>query len=538
MRLALIVVLATAALLRLWGLGFGLELDDPSRSVLNNEVDEHGMATQVATGLREGSLHPGEFLHRGPGGYLVFAVADLVVLAPRIVFGDTSWDTALQDLARFPALLQLIHRGVSALAGFLTVLAIMALTDRLGGRRAGLLAGALLAVAYVHVRQSHYGTVDTLWALLVVVTLERALSWSAQPTTRGALLLGVLGGAAAAVKYFGVLLGGPLLLAWWCARRAGTPDGSEPSATPRVSLSTLGLLLLGSIGGFALLSPIVVLAPGDLFEKLLWSTETYGSEPAASELFGSLAHHARFTLWVGLGEPVVVFAVIGLLLGLRAGGEPRQLALSALLLTPSLFLTSHHPVRFGLPVAVLAVPFAGVLLDRVLERVGRPWGIAVLLLALAPSLVRSVAFDALIGRTDTRVEIVQHLRQAGAEAEDVYAFGIYGLPRNKPKPYVDVYRASHRAGGSPPAPVAEAWPRFLLRDLTADGVSSLGWDAAAPLVGSRYREVVRLDGRTDPTAVPMPDPAAGTPSHFVPYAEPWTMRRPGPGLVLYERLED
>ncbi len=525
MRAALLAVLATAALLRLWSLGFGLDLEDPARSVLNNEVDEHGMATQVATGLRTGSLHPGEFLHRGPGGYLVFGVADLAALAPRVVFGEDSWDATFAAQEVFPAELQLIHRGVSAVAGLLTVLAIMALTGRLAGRRAGLIAGALLAVAYVHVRQSHYGTVDTLWALLVVITLERSLAWSERPTATGAVLLGLLGGAAAAVKYFGVLLGGPLVLAWWRARRAGRQG-------------RLGLVLLGTLGGFVLLSPIVVLSPGDLIDKLLWSTATYASEPAAAALLGSLAHHLQFTLWIGVGEPVVVLALVGLALALRTGGEPRQLAVSVLLLTPSLFLTSHHPVRFGLPVAVLLVPFAAVVVERVFEHVGRTAGLLLLIVALAPSAARSVAFDGLIAETDTRVELVQLLHDAGARAEDVYAFGVYGLPRSAPKPYVDVYRASHREGGRPPAPIPEARPRFLLRDLTADGVSSLGWDAAAPLVGTRYREIARLDGRVDPEGVPMPDPAAGTPSHFVPYAEPWAMRRPGPGLVLYERIDD
>jgi hypothetical protein len=49
----------------------------------------------------------------------------------------------------------LINRGISAALGVATVLVVFALARRLWNVRAGLVAAACLALAYLHVRDSH-----------------------------------------------------------------------------------------------------------------------------------------------------------------------------------------------------------------------------------------------------------------------------------------------------------------------------------------------------------------------------------------------
>jgi len=57
------------------------------------------------------------------------------------------------------------------------------------------------------------------------------------------------------------------------------------------------------------------------------------------------------------------------------------------------------------------------------------------------------------------------------------------------------------------------------------------------VIEAEYRRVLRVDGRVDPAAVTLPEPAAGTPGFMLPYENPWAMTRPGPPLTLYERVQ-
>ncbi len=50
-----------------------------------------------------------------------------------------------------------------------------------------------------------------------------------------------------------------------------------------------------------------------------------------------------------------------------------------------------------------------------------------------------------------------------------------------------------------------------------------------------YHVVEHVDPRSDPDAVEPARQAAGTPSFYLPFDNPWAMDRPGPVLTLYER---
>ena len=64
-----------------------------------------------------------------------------------------------------------LGRAISALADVTTVLIIYALGSRAYGRRVGLLASALAALAVIHIQLSHFFAVDTLLALFTVVSI-------------------------------------------------------------------------------------------------------------------------------------------------------------------------------------------------------------------------------------------------------------------------------------------------------------------------------------------------------------------------------
>jgi hypothetical protein len=253
---------------------------------------------------------------------------------------------------------------------------------------------------------------------------------------------------------------------------------------------------------------------------------------------------------VGAGEPVALLGLAGVVIAWRARGGLRLLPLSLLLLLPMLFLVVSRAVRYGVVHVALLAALAGLALARLAEGAAERQGpgrrtadlllAALLMLALAPSLLRGLAFDALLGGRDTRLDVQEHLRASGAEGSELVLFGLFGLrgpgftPWSESEP-LDYVRAVNRAGLMTREEAAALRPRFILHDLGSAALDPFGWHDVAEAVAREYDLVLSVDARSDPRALTLPDETAGTPGFFVPYARPWLMSRPGPPLALYER---
>ena len=92
-----------------------------------------------------------------------------------------------------------------ALAGTATLAVVTRSAGAVRDDMTGLIASALLAVAILHVRESHFAMTDTIMTLLVVASLAVLLRGvdQQQPARRVALFAaaGALGGLAASTKY-------------------------------------------------------------------------------------------------------------------------------------------------------------------------------------------------------------------------------------------------------------------------------------------------------------------------------------------------
>ena len=88
---------------------------------------------------------------------------------------------------------------------------------RLGLRlfhRAAAVAGAsLLALAFLHVRDSHYGVTDVPMSFMVLVAFLCAVRLSQSGARRDLVLAGIAAGLAASTKYNGGLVALPVLFA-------------------------------------------------------------------------------------------------------------------------------------------------------------------------------------------------------------------------------------------------------------------------------------------------------------------------------------
>src|SRR5438132_9898015 len=161
---AVIGLLVVAAGLRLWGINFGLPaLYRPDEDVTVGR----------AMGIFHGILDP----HFADWPHLYFYVA-AAWLAPLRLVG------LVQDQASA----YLGVRILDALLGSVTVLLVFEFGRRAYGWLAGFFGASPLAVAFLHVRDSHFGTLDTPLTLACVPALHTAYITIPPPRFRPLLL--------------------------------------------------------------------------------------------------------------------------------------------------------------------------------------------------------------------------------------------------------------------------------------------------------------------------------------------------------------
>ena len=201
------ILLALAAVLRYWGLSFGLPHD-------HCRPDEVFMVHK-ALSIGSGELNPHEFYYPTLHLY-IFAVLFAVYYVCGYILGAFS---GLQDFAigffLDPSSFHLIGRALSALLGAASVWLVYWLGRILDGRRAGCVSALLLAVCFLHVRDSHFATTDVPAAFHLLALCGLVLRYTQTGRARDLYLGAVFLGLAASTKYNAALCATPVLFAGW-----------------------------------------------------------------------------------------------------------------------------------------------------------------------------------------------------------------------------------------------------------------------------------------------------------------------------------
>lgn len=388
-------ILVLALVLRVWGTKTGLPY------VYN--VDEGAHFVPRAVGMFDHSYDPGYFINPPAMTYLFHLLFWL------------RWggDQTRALVATDPTSVFLFARIAVAVLGTVSVALVAWVAVRLFDRRVGLVAAALLAVAFLPVHYAHFALNDA--ALLVGVCLSMAGSAGVLERGRRAdyLLAGAGLGVAVAIKYTAGIVLVPLVAAALLSRC--------PRRERVVGIAVAGAV---SIAVFLILNPYALLS----FDEFRRGLSEQSS--ASSDDFGKLGlpatrgltYYARTLLW-GLGVVPVVTAVVGgLALWLRHYR-------TAMLLIPApilffLFMGSQDRffARWSLPaypfIVLLAAWGAVAAFDRLRRIPG--WTripLAAVVLGLQ-GFVYAVHNDVVLARADTREDarkwMVEHI-PAGAK---------------------------------------------------------------------------------------------------------------------------
>jgi 4-amino-4-deoxy-L-arabinose transferase-like glycosyltransferase len=490
-RPGLLAVVFVAAVLRLWAIDFALDVD-------RARPDEEFVSGKAVEILESGDLDP-HFFHY-PSLVLYLNAALLRALEPLV--GD--------DVDP-----RLVGRMLSALLGVGTVAVVGFLGTRLFSPRAGLASSAFLAIAYEHVRESHFATTDVAFVFFVALSVLLAVEGERRGGRASIRLAAAAAGLAMSSKYPGVLALAPLALV------VGTLEGLTLGERAR----ELALDVLLALAVFASTSPFFFLDPegaraslGELFR------ETWGE--------GSLSvwnpwYPIVFSLRYGMGIPLLSLGAMGLAVGARDRRGLLLLAwalpfLGAAMMTPTAF------ARYSLPVVPPLVLAAAGFLHRLSARTGAPAWIPLALFAAGalPNLSTSLAFDRLLSREDTRSLARQWIQDELAPGTRIQVSSGYGAPRVPPG-----------------FPIRRVGPRLAaVREAERDGFGVLVTHEHPAL--ERFSRVDRsLSRRLDSSALLrrfdpfVPGHAPGIydalDAFYLPYAQFDGVERPGPIVSVW-----
>lgn len=363
--------------------------------------------------------------------YLLAGLFGLVMLGGTITGHFAGWSAALTWLsagtyARPPqggvlyfyptwgvTTLYLIARGVSALAGTVTIPLVYAIARRVGcSNGAARLAALAVALSSLTVEHSHLATTDAAATCLATAALLLALR-AEHGSTRSWILAGAMAGLAAGFKYnLGLVAALLALLAAWRVRQDGP-----------VVWRRLALAAAASIAAFLLTTPYAVIDFGrfgrDLgyeFHRVSNVTEMF---QGAKEIETSSAEKLFDIFGTHLGVLGMAAALGGLVLSLRTRRfAPTAVAVWVLLcLLPMLRWQSLYaryllgPWPMILLLAIVAIWALGSFLSRSRAQL-RPLATGVLAVAvLLPSEIQLVKRERTRGRPDPRVELSHWLEQ-------------------------------------------------------------------------------------------------------------------------------
>ena len=420
-RVALLLICAGALSLRLLGLRYGLP------AVYN--PDEVAIMSR-ALAFAKGDLNPHNFLYPSFYFYALFVWEGLAAVFAVVTRAVDSFAAFQREFFIDPTRVYVAGRLLTALCGTATVAATYALGKRIAGTSAGLCAALFLAIAPLHVRDSHYVKHDVPVTLLIVLAY---LAYLRVRDLQSLIVAAAITGAAFSTHYYTIFLAIPL--AWSAAR--GARDTSD--AIRRIAIAAA---ISGAV--FFLLSPFILAEPGVALRDIRANRQIVIDRAVGSLGYLQTAVRYGALLWRdSVGWPVVVLALAGLFVAARE--HPRKaLLLLAFPLPFLIFIGSTFPAsRYLIPILPFIVVFAGIAAARVGEW-NRAAAVATLMVVVILPLRESIDTDLFIRKTDTRTFAARYI-EAHVPSGATILTQPYSVPLN---PSSDVLREAVQRSGS------------------------------------------------------------------------------------------
>jgi 4-amino-4-deoxy-L-arabinose transferase-like glycosyltransferase len=375
-------ILVVALVLRLWNIDHNLPF------VYNADEELHFVPKAVD--MFGGSLNPGYFENPPALTYLLYLVFRLRFL------GDDLRELFVTD----PGPAFETARIVVALIGTLVVGLVYWAGARFYDRRVGLVAAAVMAVAFLPLFYSKHALNDTVTMAPVAVALVGCLLVYERGRWVDWLLAGGAIGVATATKYTAGAMVIVLLVA--AALRVARDRSALKPALVGFAVAIGALLLC-----FAILNPFAILHPGEARSQLSGQSDQASTAKLGQDDTLGWFYYVKTLTW-GFGWLPMIAAIAGGVLALvRDWRRGLLLVVFPVVLWLYLGEQGRHFGRWLMPIYPALCILAGYAVVSAAEaiKVRVPVVIAVLAAVLCvQGVVQAVHIDTILGREDTRTQ--------------------------------------------------------------------------------------------------------------------------------------
>jgi 4-amino-4-deoxy-L-arabinose transferase-like glycosyltransferase len=511
-RAWLLGILIAGAALRLYPYWFGL----PHLQARPDET----VAAGVALGILDGDPNP-HFFHWPSLTFYLFAAVFWAARGLRRMLSPDTPFTATDSIV--------IGRVVVAAAGTATLAVLFSLGRRVADATTGLIAAALLAVAILHVRESHFAMTDVLMTFFVTASLALVLrgydaAVAERPALRWFAASGALAGLAASTKYNAAAAGGAMLAAQCLLMvRSRRIAGLLPLVVYSVLFAV----------GFLVASPYAVLDFAKFKEDVLFDI-THLSGGHGVDLGRGWIYHLKRSLPFGLGPLTFVAALVGLFPFARR--YPRHgVILAGFALPLYLSIGSGYTVffRYILPIVPVLCLTAAVGVCWAAGRLHLRAALPLLLgIVVGVGFLNSLWFDVLLARRDSRVVAADWLATQLQPEQTLHdAGGDYTkLDLNHLSFHEWHFDAQANTFRGADGRVPD-W--LVLYESPVYTYARVPWQLRT-LADTRYalaHAVVATTGKRRDAVYDLQD------AFFMPVWGLWTVERPGPTVLIYRRRD-
>jgi len=511
----LIWILLGATVVRVWGIYFGLP------SALQARPDERPIICK-AMGFTSGDLNPHEFNYPSLYFYLLYGAYSVLAWI-YMLGGEATHGRLLTSLyVQGATILHVVDRLIVAGFGVATVLVWWHVVKRAFGKETGRLAALLLAFAYLHVRESHFGVTDVPMVFFVTAAHWPLLGIVRRARWRDYVAAGLLTGLAVSTKYTAAPLGLSILIAHVCRRHG---------------VQWQRVVVAWAVAGiaFCCTTPYAVLDFGSFWRDVYQEVFVHGREGHYVNPGLGWALHLRLSLRYGLGLAFCLAAAAGLVMALRRSSKlATVLMVFPLACYLSIAFRRTVFVRYALPLTPFAAAWAAYFCANAWQRHWRGCAVIAFWATLTPSLVRAITFDSFISQRDTRCLAAEWLE---TELEPGETVGWVGSRQTVP---ILRARRGRRTPGLAKVSLFVAPEDLVTSDLRFVVV---GQYTALPhycpitpqisrALRTRYEPVVGWDPQGAERSGPVWDVQD---AFFVPFARFRGVARPGPALTVFRR---
>ena len=399
-RIWLAAILLLGLFLRFWGIQFGLPhpLTRP---------DEEFFVNSALLPLDH--FRPYDYVYPSLLRYILFFLYGLYFCIGKI----TGTFKTLYDFAMLYAVdrsaFYLIARALSAILGTACVYALFRLAKRFLSQSTALVSAFFLSVAYLHVRNSHFGVSDVVMTFFVVVAVTAIVALYQAKTLRSYCIAGIWAGLAFSIKYPAFVL----VITGYCAHVMNVWPSIRKRPTVLVDKKIILFFILFALT-FFLGTPFALIDCRHFLHGSIAAVRVTsvlgGTYPASAPVLGWW-YQLIFTLRYGLGGTLFIASLIGIFLFLRRDWRLAVIVLSFPVLNFLVFGSSFIVMsRYMVPLVPFLCLTAGITIEWLTSRIAYPWRPwqplfvigAAGAVAFVP-LVNSAQVCSLLAKTDTRI---------------------------------------------------------------------------------------------------------------------------------------